>query len=218
MSDTENASALFQELSQRARPSALVDIPPRAPGEKPKQVRLIILAQSEIVRCTASAQKVASEACKEGDRDTRDHSNEEGWREIFREEKMIQILAKSMRVPGFKDDDPLGMFVPSAKYLRDWFTSDELAVLIQSYANLRADAGPMLSACSEAEADAWIGVLMEGGSRLPLSRMSSEGMTDLVMHIVARLKTCLTRSSSVGQPVESSISEISSNETGKDLL
>jgi hypothetical protein len=94
---------------------------------------------------------------------------------------------------------------PSAERLRKKLTTDEISALVTSYGEFRRERGPYLTELSEPELEAWVKVLMEGASRVPLALLSGEALKDLIMYLGWRLRGSPTGTFSAGlQPVDSS--------------
>jgi len=105
---------------------------------------------------------------------------------------------------------------PSADKMRVAFTSDEIAVLLQSYMMVQRELGPIVSRMSPEEMDAWIEKLQEGGAAFPLVLLSSEAKNDLVMHLVSRLSDSSTDTSSPGSQPSDGSTETPPTETNND--
>lgn len=193
-------NANFARLAKRSRPYVPFTFHKREDEEVATEAVLVVLSESEMQECFAEAQKFADAKTREKTGDATNHSSKFGWAEVYEDEKIVQVMTLAMREVGYPKEDL--RFVPNPKMLRDALNSDELGVLNRAYQNLRADSGPIISQVSSDDAEAWIQALMEGGKRSPLSRLSSEGLTDLVMHLVARLKSSSTTSGLSGSPAD----------------
>ena len=201
MSNNE-AGELFARLATRACPHTDYTFPIRKEGDQDVKCVLRILSESEFQRACSNAQKVADYRCKESPTDTANHAHRDGWQEIYNDQKIVEVLAIALMLPGYPDKKL--SLVPDAKSLSEALTSDEVGVCFQAYQALRAEAGPIISALSADECEAYLKVLVEGGSRHPLSRLSSAAITDLLMHSVSTMKSFATITGSPGSPVEES--------------
>ena len=83
-------------------------------------------------------------------------------------------------------------------------TTDEQAVLMVHYMQTQAEVGPIHSAMSQEEMDAWVELLGKGGSRAPLASLSSGAASELLMYMASRLSNSRTDSCSPGMPLEPS--------------
>ena len=183
-----DGSALWAQLAARERPTRVVDYP--GAGESPGQVALRILTMNEMQACRANADKEAKRLLATGT------NGDLGYEDIYRNELVVQLVCTACRAP---EDTRVPTF-PTAKHARDKLTEDDFAVLFEAYKLFKIEAGPILSEMTSAEMEAWITLLQEGGSRIPLARCSSGALCDLVMHLIARLPKSPTDSGSAGSP------------------
>jgi hypothetical protein len=191
------SSELWRKLTQRPRPvSDPIDFPESDETGKPVgQYRLRILTETELqyVRATAdiaARQIMGKSAPKNGEVSF-------GYEDIYRNELTVQMVAIACRDVNKPHALPAFM---SAKHARDRLTTDQFGVIMNAYALFRRDHGPEVAELTVEEMEAWIKVLMEGGKRLPLARLTSEALTDLVMHLVSKLKSLSEDSGSAGSP------------------
>jgi hypothetical protein len=197
-----NPTELFRKLMEMPRPSTVVDFPRRNPDGTPVgQFAMTILSESELneVRAAAdrTAKKMLGDAQKEGEQNL-------GYQDIYRNVSVVELLWRACRAS--KEEMHIPAFLSPA-LMRKNLTTDELAVLMDAYLQFKVEAGPIISDMSEAEMDAWIKRLAEGAGRVPLSLLSSEAKTDLLLRSVALLRSCWTGSGSAGSPAGSSSTE-----------
>jgi hypothetical protein len=188
-------SDLWLALSKRPRPHRTVEFPTK--DGSVGQLALWILTEHELHTCRANAATEArnrlGERSKEG--------SEVAYEEIYRNELIVQLVCMAcrnisdMRVPAF----------PTAAIARQCLLTDEFWFLYQAYSLFRAESGPMLSELTPAEMNAWLKVLQEGGSRVPLARLGLEAVIDLLMHSVASQTSSSTGSGSAGLPPDASL-------------
>lgn len=124
------------------------------------------------------------------------------YEEEYEEQKALHLLSLACRQPG----DPRFPTFYSAAKARAELTDDEISVALLAYGAFRRQSGPMIAELTADEMEAWIKVLQEGASRLPLARCTSEALTDLVMYQASKLKEAAfsTAISSAGSPPEGS--------------
>lgn len=187
---------LWTRLTTMPRPHTEVAFPRKDPttGEMmTDKVVIWILTESELMASRASADAYARELLinpqKSGDANI-------GYQQIYNNAVVIECVFRCCRSTL---NVKLSAF-PSTVMMRKYLTSDELAVLFRAYCTFQAESGPMLSSMTKEEMDAWIAVLKEGGSRLPLSRLPLESVTELLMHSVSFLPKSQTDSGSSGSP------------------
>jgi hypothetical protein len=187
---------LWTKLTTLPRPHTEVAFPrkdPRTSQPMADKVAIWVLTESELMASRAAADAYAHEMLlkpqKSGDANL-------GYQDIYRNACVIEIVWRCCRAPV---NVQVPAF-PSTKAIRQWFTSDEIAVLFQAYCAWQRESGPILSTMDKAEMDAWIEVLKDGGSRVPLARLASESVIDLLMHSVSLLPKSPVVSGSPGSP------------------
>ncbi len=195
MSTAPSDEELFALLSATERPSRIIDSPRKDPvtGEPLGQFRICTLSTAELMVAQTSAERFVREMLK---------SNEgrgTGYEQLYSNALSIELLARSIR----KIADPKSVFFPTSKHIRDVFSIDEIAVLVNAYNILQAELGPIVASMTTTEVDAWIERLGRGGSAVPLSVLSSEALTALTMHLASRLHSSPTAITSSGELAES---------------
>ncbi len=191
---------LFVRLSAMARPIELVDFPRFNPDGTPVgQIAIRILNQGEIIaaksEATRRARKMVAEKFEASERI-------EGYAQVLEDECACQILFRACR----RTSDPLLPMFPKADDVRNLLTSDEVAVLLNSYAIVQSKLGPLPEDMGKLEYEAWIARLKEGGSALPLARLSAERLRALCLYMASRCPSLPEDNSSAGSPVESNTS------------
>lgn len=209
---------LWLRLTQRPRPFTVIDFPPsKLPGGKPTdpigKVAIRVLTEHELHECMANAQRAAKEYLK-GDTDAKQGNL--GYEDIYRNELTFELIYNCCRDP---NDINRPVFL-HPKLTRKFLTTDELAVLLDAYHLFRSESGPIISEMTVEEMDAWIAKLREGGSRVPLARLSGEAKSDLILYLLEKLSTL---TGSAGSPPGSTSSMTSDGEasnvlTGPDLV
>jgi hypothetical protein len=208
-----DSTDLWTRLTTLPRPHTEVAFPRKDPSTglpMADKVAIWVLTESELMAARSSADAYAHEILlkpqKSGDANL-------GYQEIYRNSCVIEIVWRCCRsrlniqVPAF----------PSTKAIRQVFTSDEIAVLFQAYCLWQRESGPILSLMDVAEKDAWLEVLRDGGSRVPLAQLASESVIDLLMHSVSRLPKSPEASGSPGSPPSESSSNTSQEKSNLSL-
>lgn len=200
-------SALFARLVGADRPSVIVPFPRKGgDGEPVGQIALVPLVEAEVMACRSAAEQYASMMLdKPEDKGGKVPRDSIGYRDVYVNELYVECLARACRDPVSKDGVLVASNVPtfpSPQHMRQWLFPDEITVLFERYAIWQSESGPIVSQMSEPELDAWIKVLAEGASRVPLAALSSAGQRDLILHLVSRLRTCKTDTSSAGSPLD----------------
>lgn len=200
---TISAVDLWTRLAQSTRPFRVVDFPrtDADTGAPIGKLAIVVLTQAEIMTCHAAAEGYAQEMLK---RPELRQSGSLGYEDLYRDAKVCEMLTRACR----RVDEngkvlPIPLFA-TAKDLRNQLVPNEIAVLISAYIDWQQESGPIVGSMTQDEMDAWLELLKEGGSRLPLARLSSEARTDLLMRSVSLLRTSSTASTSSGSPPEAS--------------
>jgi hypothetical protein len=186
-------SDLWLKLTQRPRPKTVVPFPSKDKtigGESIGDVALWVLTESELHSVRANADKVAKEFCGATSK-----SGDLGYEDAYRNEAVFQLVCIACR-------NPSNLSQPAfvhPKLARQILTTDEIAQLAMAYNAFRLESGPLVSEMTAEEMEAWLQVLREGGSRVPLARLSGEALSDLVMFLVSKL-TPSTGTGSAGSP------------------
>jgi len=188
---------LWVRLSQEERPVEIVDFPRKdAAGVPIGKVAIWVLKQGEIIVAKAEATRRARKVIAEKFDAT---ERVEGYAQVLEDETACQLLYQCCRRP---TNINLPIF-PTADGVRQKLTSDEVAVLLNSYAIVQSKLGPIPDSMDEQTMDAWIERLRVGGSTLPLAWLSQEQARALLMRSVSRLFASQEDKSSAGsQPDE----------------
>lgn len=197
----EEPSELWLALEKRPRPSTLIDFPCAAGETSPGKLALVVLTESERHQARANAGAVARELVKGSDRERQDAGllSDASYLDIYNSELSVQLVVQACRNP---KDIRFPAF-PSPRHARQALTTDDFGLLAQSYEQFRLSRGPYLSEMTHAEFEAWLKVLQEGASRVPLAQLSGEALKDLVMFLVSKIRAMGT-SSATSQPDGSS--------------
>jgi hypothetical protein len=190
-----NASELWIALSQLPRPVSPAHTL-RAKGVEVGTLVFWVLTSDELAQTYVQAHKATRDAFG-----VDDAKGTIAYEEYYLEQKALHLIANACRQP---EDVRFPVF-PTAKDVRLHLTDDEAGVVLSAYNIFRRESGPILSEITPEVVDAWIEVLQEGASRLPLARCGGDAMTDLVMSLVLRLpRASLTATSSAGAPPDTS--------------
>lgn len=191
-------SELFLRISQETpndRPFEIVNFPRKDPttGEPIGKLAIWPLKEREIIAARAEAVRKAKEYVKE-----KQASNEilEGYAQVVNDICSTEMLVRCCRDP---ENRNIPIF-PSGQAVREFLTSDEMSVLCVDYATVQHKLGPIASTMSDVEYEAWVERLGEGGSELPLSSLSWELRTALLMRMAKELWISRTGKSSAGSP------------------
>lgn len=201
-------SALWTKLASRERPTKLVDFPwYDDKGDAIGQVRIQILTQNEKMASTMAAEEAARKYIKEGKR------GDLGYERLFSDAYIVETLyracrsAENSKYPAFRSTDDM----------RAKMTTEECGALFDHYLTVQLELGPMATSMSQAEMEAWIDRLVEGGSANPSNLLSLEQSQLLLLYTAFQYRNSQKDSSSAGEQPEESISESSEPTTSEPL-
>lgn len=199
------ASALFQKLMEMPRPTKVMRFPRRGPDGSfiPEELALVVLTSAEQQKARAAAEFYTLDLLR---------GNPDGvpfkqvvdvvggrslaYDEIYRNELAIETLVLACRDP----KDAKQSAFPNSQLARAFLTTDEISCLFMAYIDHQQECGPIVSQMTVPTMDAWIRVLQEGASRVPLAQLSLEAVKDLLLHSVSLLPRSPTDSGSAGSP------------------
>lgn len=198
------ASELFLRLQELPRPTELVDFPANnADGTPVGQVAIRVLTQEENFICSAAAESFTRTTLKAeagGSIPGKDEA-QQGYIDIYRNAVGIELVLKFCR----DAKDPNKPVFYTKEQVRRTLSNDQIGVLINYYMITKTRLGPIVADLSEAEMDAWLARLKEGGAAFPLGLLSSETRDALLMHSVSLLFNSPTDTSSSGSPAPESL-------------
>lgn len=194
--DKVSDSELWVLLNSAKRPHKVVDFPRKNPftGEPLGKVAIWPLTQGEIIIAKAAATAYARECIKEKFDAV---EKVEGYVQVFEDASMTELIYRFCRRP---ENTDLPVF-PRAADVRAKLTSDECSVLINDYAIIQIELGPIVAHMTDVEFELIIERLKRGGSYSPLASLSLEQRIALTMYMVDRYVTLPTDNSSVGKPL-----------------
>ena len=181
-------STLWEEITRVPRPNRDIDFPRIDPvtQEPISKCKVYILTQSELQACTAAAEKYVREMLKDS-QPKRDEKSS-GYEDLYNNEVTVQLLCKALRHPTtMLDNGEHEPLQPSTVMFKKTMTQDEVGMLMRQYLLVQAELGPIVSHMDKEEVDVWVQRLgAAGASSSPLAFLSSEALTDLVMHLASR--------------------------------
>lgn len=197
-------SQLWLKLQEQPRPSKVVDFPRRGPdGEPIGQLRIRILTQEEQMICAAAAEEVARKHLKDGKKE------ELGYERLYADAVCVEVLFRACR----DVDDPERAAFPTPALLQKQLTTEECAKLFEHYLTVQVELGPLTVTMSDAEIEAWIDRLVEGGSAFPFDLLSSDVQKIVLLHMAYQLRTSdyMKDSGSAGMQLDDPSSNSSEN-------
>lgn len=214
----ESGSEIWHLLTAIPRPSRKVALPRNLPGtnEPVGEVPIWPLTHGELIESNAAAEQRMRTLFK--DENKKDELNL-GYQHSFANELAVQHLWRACRDP----NDLSKPAFPSPKAMSVQFTGDEIGVLYNHYLTVQSEIGPITSAMSDDEYEAWVRRIAEAGSADPFDSLSWDLQRTLVLGMAQQLASYWTAISSVGsQPDDDSSppsneSESSSEQSNSDV-
>jgi hypothetical protein len=202
MSDSSTSSAeLWAEITAMPRPSRVVEFPRKKPdGTAVGEFLMQVLTQEEQMLSSAAAERFTKKMI--GDAPKSDEVAR-GYNDVYTNEAAVQILFRACRS---KDDLKKPLF-PAVEALRQNLSNDEIGTLMNFYYVVQSELGPVVAGMTEAEMDAFVARIIEGGSSYPLGSLSWEVVTQLLSFLASlRYSSLMSKSSPLSPPVDSETS------------
>jgi len=189
-------AALWAEITRLPRPCKPIDFPRKgSDGEPVCQLSLSVLTPSEQVQCASAAE--AYVRAKMGAQKAEERGP--GYHSVYNSAVAAEFLFHSCR----SVNDSSLKFFPTAQAIRDFLTIEEVGVLYQAFEQVSAEFGPILSALSEVEMEAWLEKLAKGADSVsPFWRLSSGQKNELLMYSASQLLSLRKDKALLGMPVE----------------
>lgn len=183
-------SELWLALTEMPRPFRLVPFPRKGgDGNWIGSLAMRPLTQEEVLRAGIAAETFVRTMLPDAVKDST------GYETAYANAAAVEQLWRACR-EATDTDRP---FFPTPKAIAEVCTADEVSALYDSYLTVRDQIGPLLSGLSDAEANAWIDRLIEGGEALdPFGCFSSAALRTLLRLSVGRLRSFTTPRSSPG--------------------
>ena len=205
--NTIEPSILWSVLSRAERPFRIVDFPREDEQGRPiGKLAIRVLTHEETTICQAAAEKFTREHLKDGKKD------ELGYEAVYSTASVIEVLFRACR----DAEDIARPAFPSPKLLSQALTGDEVSVLFQNYLATQLELGPIIAQMTEAEMEAWIVRIGDGGSSFPLDLLSLELMRTLLHFSARRLASSRMANSSAGKPPDEATSEPENSSTSAE--
>lgn len=207
------ASELWCALTAIPVPHEIVDFPVKDPvmGKPIGQVAIVPLAPEDLWACRKLAYNYTSDLF---DKERPAAGKEsEAFASTYGDESAVQILWRALRDPAniAKKAIPAPILMRRAP-----FTGDIIALLLKQYLTTCAKLGPVIATMTDAEKDAWLDALEEGGAAFPFEWLSSGMQSELLMHSAARSRRLRTANTSPGSPQGESSPDISKQSPTSD--
>jgi hypothetical protein len=191
---------LFARLAG-PRPSKIIDFPRKDEAGKPLfQMALVPLTEGELMRCRAAAEGYARKMLDDESK-TKTPGDSLGYKDIYINAVYVEYISLACRYP---DELEMLVFPTGSPELRKRLYPDEIAVIFDACQIWQSESGPIVSRMGDGEMEAWIALLAEGASQVPLSALSSDAKSGLLLFTVARLHDLRTGKSSPGSPPDAS--------------
>lgn len=228
------ASELFLKLTEAPRPTEVVDFPRKDRNGKPvAQIRVQVLKMEEHDMARIKAHEALKRRRFDSD-DLKSVTMSEVAGDAVAKE-LLAMACLTVESASRDDDAPLyGRIFRDARDL-DQLTADEIAILFTLYLQVQHKYGPYEKIVQDdADLEAWLKRLQEGGSEFPLLQLPSPQLVELASSLAGKtfslcrilasqweslpttlasdLESCFSGIRSFGEPADDS------SETGSESL
>jgi hypothetical protein len=189
---------LFARLAG-PRPSKVIDFPRKDEAGKPLfQMAIVPLTEGELMACRAAAEAYARKMLDDESK-TKTPGDSLGYKDLYINAVYVEYIARACRYP---DELEMLVFPTGSPELRKRLYTDEIAVIFEACEIWQSESGPIVSRMGDGEMEAWIALLAEGASQVPLSALSSAAKNGLLLFMASRLHALRTDRSSPGSPLD----------------
>ncbi len=192
-------STLFALLTATPRPHRMVDIPRKGPdGEAVARIAMVVLTQQEMISSAATSEARTRKLLKENL--PKQEEAQLGYQDVFNNIAATEVLFRACK--DAEDETLKRSAFRTPQEIESTLSADEVGALYHAYLTVKSECGPVVAEMTEDEVDAWIRVLAEGASSIPLDTLSWGALTTLVLTMASRLHASQTDKSSPGLPSE----------------
>lgn len=202
-------SELFILLTSETPPHRIVDLPrKRLDGEPVGRVAMRPLTQAEMISVAAESARRCATMMGAG---TARSNGADSSSDLYNNIAACEILFRACKDVA---DTTLkrGAF-KTPHEIEKAFSNDEIGVLHHNYLTMKYEIGPIIAAMEDDEIDAWVRVLAEGASAVPLDALSWGALTRLILSMASRLAPLLTDKYSLGAPADQTAGSVDSQES-----
>jgi len=182
-------SELYRKLSQRPRPSDVVDFPRKDGEGKPvARVRLQVLTleQHDEARHAAQRYLVEGRGFKETELNTEIPQSVSG--DAVAVELLALAIVSENPVPGTEENPVYRREFLNGTQLRRGLSADEIAALFKQYLLVQHRYGPTERTIeSEDDLNSWIRILVAGGRDYPLALLDLPQLAELTSSLAGRV-------------------------------
>ena len=184
-------------LTQTPQPHRIIDFPRKKAGteETVGQLAMMVLTQNQQMEAAAATEMLTRKLLKES---PKADEARKGYDDLYSNAAAVELLWRACR----RHDDLERPLFPTPIDIRQHLSPNEVSVLVQQYMIISSEVGPIVATMTDAEIDAWISRLVEGGSAAPLGLLTSDALTTLVLGLASRVYASTTAISSVGTPLD----------------
>lgn len=188
--DNVSPGALLQRLLDSPRPSETVPFPRKdEDGDPLFDLKVWVLTSKEHSDCCAKAETFTAKLFKA---DTPTLRQSQGWKEVYEDAKICEVLAAACRNP----EDLMQPVFRTADDIRNNMGTDEIAMLFSAYQYVQHRFGPSFVELTNEDLDVWIEKLTAGVSVYPLLGCPPGMLVTLALSLAYRARTSLTGSGS----------------------
>lgn len=188
----QSPTELWANLSTTPRPWRSVPFPRKRPdGEPLGSVKMVVLTPQETAQASVATEAATKALCGPVRKDEAHNAYATTY---------DNVLASELLYLACRDEGDFDRKIfPSGAAIRAHLSVDEVACLMNAYAETQSELSPIVSIMSKEEMDAILEKLEKGGSvSNPFSSLSPAMQTTLLRYSVSRWRDLLTDSSFAG--------------------
>ena len=220
MSKASEGAAYLRKLMDRPTPSAVVDWPGHTGGgSSVDKVRIRVLRCWECEEARIEAESWLRRKLGMKGSDQLNLADGSAFKSVLNDRVAKEMLARAcvtVDAIGVSTVPVYGRIFDDGEEVARALTADELTMLFTQYGLVQMQFGPFDGTITEAQMDALIDRVVEGGDVLPLSQLAWPDLVDLIQYLCLQVKASRSSNGSASQdspPSNSPSSSESMSET-----
>ncbi len=205
---------LVAEFMARPRPHRKVESPLLDNSGKKIEMTMWILTHREQQICLINAEKFTTKLLREMGMSTpKSDEKSEGYHSVFDNRIAAEVLSIACR----KNENIMDPCFLTAEIISAALSTDQIAVLYNTYLLLQKELGPIVSKMEQYEMDAWVDVIQKGGAINFLASTTLEAKIQFLQYLASQLSNLPTDNSSSSTPQSSGSENKETNKISDSL-